>query len=142
MNYKSYKKALIVQLFNRLEKQYSDSGAIMALDIALKRNETDWFEKLPPELDELVEAKLYNGHFMCHVMHQDYILKTGVDENEFKNKILSFFDAKGAEYPAEHNVGQLYTAKSELREFYRQNDPTNSLNPGIGKTSKNKHWCH
>ncbi len=57
MNYKSYKKALIVQLFNRLEKQYSDCGAIMALDIALKRNETDWFEKLPPELDELVEAK-------------------------------------------------------------------------------------
>lgn len=126
----------------RFHTLHPDCGAIMALDIALKRNETDWFEKLPPELDELVEAKLYNGHFMCHVMHQDYILKTGVDENEFKNKILSFFDAKGAEYPAEHNVGQLYTAKSELREFYRQNDPTNSLNPGIGKTSKNKHWCH
>lgn len=119
-----------------------ESGAIMALDIALKRNETEWFEKLPTELDELFVAKLYNGHFMCHVMHQDYILKAGVDEAIVKNKLLAFFDQKGAEYPAEHNVGQLYEAKDALKAFYRKNDPTNSLNPGIGKTVKNKNWSN
>lgn len=115
-------------------------GPIMALDIALRRNEKEWFEKLPPELDKIMEAKLYNGHFMCHVMHQDYILKPGVDENKVKNQLLAFFDEKGAEYPAEHNVGQLYKAKEALKDFYKKNDPTNSLNPGIGQTQKSKYW--
>lgn len=118
-----------------------DFGAIMALDIALRRNEEEWFEVLPPELDELIEAKLYCGHFMCHVMHQDYIVKKGVDAMEVKEQLLAFFDAKGAEYPAEHNVGQQYLAKPPLAKFYQENDPTNSLNPGIGKTPKYKYWA-
>lgn len=115
-------------------------GDIMALDIALRRNESEWFEQLPPELDALIESKLYCGHFLCHVMHQDYIVKKGVDAQAVKEQLLKFFDAKGAEYPAEHNVGQQYLAKPALANFYRQNDPTNSLNPGIGKTAKNKYW--
>jgi D-lactate dehydrogenase len=49
-------------------------------------------------------------------------------------------DARGAEYPAEHNVGHLYHAKPALADFYRAIDPTNSLNPGIGHTSKCAHW--
>ncbi len=116
-------------------------GAIMALDIALRRNEDEWFEKLPPELDEMIESKLYCGHFMCHVMHQDYIVKKGIDAMMVKDKLLEFFEAKGAEYPAEHNVGQQYFAKPALAKFYRDNDPTNSLNPGIGKTAKYKYWA-
>lgn len=120
--------------------QYKQFGDIMALDIALRRNETEWFETLPPELDALIEAKLYCGHFFCHVMHQDYIVKKGVDATMVKDQLLAFFDAKGAEYPAEHNVGQQYVAKPDLANFYRENDPTNSLNPGIGKTAKYKHW--
>ncbi len=120
--------------------KHKQFGAIMALDIALRRNEAEWFEVLPPELDALIEEKLYCGHFMCHVMHQDYIVKKGVDAMMVKDKLLEFFDAKGAEYPAEHNVGQQYFAKEPLANFYRQNDPTNSLNPGIGKTAKYKYW--
>ncbi len=119
------------------KKQFGD---IMALDIALRRNETEWFEKLPREIDDLLEAKLYCGHFMCHVMHQDYIVKKGVDAAVVKDKLLAFFDAKGAEYPAEHNVGQQYVAKPDLASFYRLSDPTNSLNPGVGKLPKNKNW--
>jgi D-lactate dehydrogenase len=46
-----------------------------------------------------------------------------------------------AEYPAEHNVGHLYQAKPQLAAFYRQLDPTNTFNPGIGKTSKQKGWA-
>ncbi|EEQ2456783.1 TPA: hypothetical protein JWI70_002615 [Escherichia coli] len=30
--------------------------------------------------------------------------------------------------------------KAPLQKFYRENDPTNSMNPGIGKTSKRKNW--
>ncbi len=48
---------------------------ILALDIALRRNDTEWFEHLPPEIDSQLVHKLYYGHFMCHVFHQDYIVK-------------------------------------------------------------------
>lgn len=113
---------------------------ILALDIALRRNDRDWFEVLPPEIDQQLVAKLYYGHFMCHVFHQDYIVKKGADSIRLKHQMLEILDAKGAEYPAEHNVGHLYLAKPHLREFYQQADPTNSFNPGIGKTSKQKDW--
>ena len=115
-------------------------GAIMTIDVAFPRNEKDWFETLAPELDELIAVKLYYGHLFCHVMHQNYILKKGVDAKVVKDKILATFDARGAEYPAEHNVGHEYFAKDDLKAFYKELDPTNSFNPGIGKTSKCKHW--
>lgn len=115
-------------------------GAIMTIDVAFPRNEKDWFETLAPELDELIAVKLYYGHLFCHVMHQNYILKKGVNAKEVKDKILATFDARGAEYPAEHNVGHEYFAKDDLKAFYKELDPTNTFNPGIGKTSKCKHW--
>ncbi|WP_392431730.1 D-lactate dehydrogenase [Yersinia sp. HM-2024] len=113
---------------------------ILALDIALPRNEEQWFETLPPEIDQCLVAKLYYGHFLCHVFHQDYIVKKGVDTHVLKQKMLSLLNDKGAEYPAEHNVGHLYIAKPGLKAFYQQIDPTNSFNPGIGKASKLKYW--
>ncbi|AYD43499.1 D-lactate dehydrogenase [Yersinia kristensenii] len=113
---------------------------ILALDIALPRNEEQWFETLPPEIDQCLVAKLYYGHFFCHVFHQDYIVKKGVDTHALKQKMLALLNDKGAEYPAEHNVGHLYIAKPALKAFYQQIDPTNSFNPGIGKTSKLRYW--
>ncbi len=115
-------------------------GAMMSIDVAFPRNEKDWFEKLPKEIDELIEIKLHYGHLFCHVFHQNYIVKKGVDEKLLKDKLLKTFDARGAEYPAEHNVGHEYEAKPVLRNFYKNLDPTNGFNPGIGKTSKNKFW--
>ena len=72
--------------------------------------------------------------------HQDYIVKKGVDAHALKEQMLALLKARGAQYPAEHNVGHLYEAPESLQQFYRQNDPTNSMNPGIGKTSKQKYW--
>ena len=115
-------------------------GDMMSLDIAFPRNEKNWFEKLPKEIDELLEMKLYYGHLFCHVLHQNYIVKKGVDGDELKKKLLKIYDKRGAEYPAEHNVGHEYHAKSSLLNFYKQLDPTNRFNPGIGKTTKLKDW--
>lgn len=119
---------------------HKNFGDIMTIDVAFPRNEKEWFETLAPELDELIAVKLYYGHLFCHVMHQNYILKKGVNAQQVKDAILATFDARGAEYPAEHNVGHEYFAKSDLKKFYKKLDPTNSFNPGIGKTSKCKHW--
>ncbi|CDL79782.1 D-lactate dehydrogenase [Xenorhabdus cabanillasii] len=113
---------------------------ILPLDIALRRNDREWFEHLPPEINDSLVHRLYYGHFMCHVFHQDYIVKKGKNINALKEKMLEILEQRGAEYPAEHNVGHLYKAKPQLKQFYQKNDPTNSLNPGIGKTSKLKNW--
>ncbi|MEM7521444.1 MAG: D-lactate dehydrogenase [Pseudomonadota bacterium] len=114
---------------------------IIALDIALRRNDTDWFERLPKEITDQLVSKVYYGHMMCHVMHQDYIVRKGVDVKALKAQMLELLEARGAEYPAEHNVGHLYKAKPDLAAFYKSVDPTNSMNPGIGKMSRKKHYA-
>ena len=118
----------------------SKIGGTMSMDIAFPRNEKQWFETLPKEIDDMFEMKLYYGHLFCHVLHQNYIVKKGVDTKHLKRELLKYYDSRGAEYPAEHNVGHEYKAKSILLEFYRALDPTNSFNPGIGQSSKLKHW--
>lgn len=113
---------------------------IVALDVALPRDTIDWFETLPDDISDKMALKIYVGHFLCHVMHQEYLVKKGVDCEALEHEICALLDARGAEYPAEHNVGHLYEAKPALRDFYRNLDPTNTFNPGIGKTSKCRHW--
>jgi D-lactate dehydrogenase (quinone) len=121
----------------RYQTLYSERvGEMLALDIALRRNDLDWVEQLPESIASHVELSLYYGHFLCHVFHQDYILKKGADAKAVKQAMLALLDSRGAKYPAEHNVGHLYAAEQGLRAFYRQLDPTNSFNPGIGQMDK------
>lgn len=122
------------------EAHRSSVEDILALDIALRRNDRDWVETLPQEMEEQIVHKLYYGHFFCHVFHQDYIVRKGIDPIEMEHRMWKLLDARRAEYPAEHNVGHLYVAKPALAGFYRELDPTNTFNPGIGHTSKKKHW--
>ncbi|GAC19475.1 D-lactate dehydrogenase [Paraglaciecola arctica] len=118
-----------------------DLGDLLSLDIALRRDDIDWLETLPEELQAQLEMKLYYGHFFCHVFHQDYILKKGSDPKEVKKSMLELLNKRGVKYPAEHNVGHLYEAEKSLKEFYLQLDPTNTFNPGIGKTDKTQRNC-
>lgn len=113
---------------------------IVALDVALPRNEEDWFETLPPDIEESLVHKLYCGHFFCHVFHQDYIVAKGSDCRQIEERMWALLDRRGAEYPAEHNVGHLYHAKPALVSHYKALDPCNALNPGIGRTTKCAHW--
>lgn len=115
-------------------------GPMMSIDVAFPRNEKEWFENLPPEIEDQLEIKLHYGHLFCHVFHQNYIVKKGVDSKALKSKLLKTFDKRGAEYPAEHNVGHEYSAKPILINFYKELDPTNVFNTGIGNTSKHKYW--
>lgn len=114
---------------------------IVALDVALRRDDRHWVETLPQDVEDAMVAKLYYGHFFCHVFHQDYIVRKGSDPLAIEHRMWELLDARGAEYPAEHNVGHLYKAKPELAAFYRRLDPVNGFNPGIGQTSKKKHWA-
>ncbi len=113
-----------------------DVEDIVALDVALRRNDRDWVETLPAEIETAISIKLYYGHFLCHVFHQDYIVKKGNDQLSIEHRVWELLDERGAEYPAEHNVGHLYAAKPALAKFYRELDPCNCFNPGIGQMSK------
>lgn len=114
---------------------------IVALDIALRRNDTQWVEHLPDAMQKQILAPLYYGHFLCYVFHQDYIIRKGVDCLALEHQMWDLLNQRGAQYPAEHNVGHLYVAKPQQADFYHELDPTNTFNPGIGQTSKKKNWA-
>ncbi|PPR25875.1 MAG: D-lactate dehydrogenase [Alphaproteobacteria bacterium MarineAlpha9_Bin4] len=109
---------------------------LLALDISLRRNDKNWNETLPKYLKKLIYKPIYVGHYFCHVFHREYALNKGVDPDIVKSKLLSELKKAGAKYPAEHNVGHSYIAEKNLKDFYKKLDPTNTFNPGIGKTSK------
>ncbi len=114
---------------------------IVALDLALPRNTIDWRETLPDGIEQYIERRIPCGHFMCQVFHYDYAVKKGTDWLDIEHKIIAHLNGRGIEFPSEHNVGHLYTAKPVLADFYRSLDPTNAMNPGIGQTSKLKDWA-
>tara|TARA_Y100001933_G_scaffold56750_1_gene56496 strand:+ start:68 stop:1759 length:1692 start_codon:yes stop_codon:yes gene_type:complete len=118
----------------------SEVGEMISLDVAIPRNEKQWFEKLPKDINEKIHANFHYGHLFCHVQHQNYILKKGVNAKKLKEQMLEMYNKRGAQYPAEHNFGHEYKAKPNLLNFYRSLDPTNTFNPGIGMSSKLKNW--
>ncbi|HET9445161.1 MAG TPA: D-lactate dehydrogenase, partial [Steroidobacteraceae bacterium] len=113
---------------------------IVALDVALRRNDRNWFASPPSEVAGDIHLALCYGHFFCHVFHHDYLLRKGSHAAIVKHRLLRWFEGRGAEYPAEHNVGHLYPAKPAMLDFYRGLDPCNRFNPGIGQTSKHADW--
>ena len=133
-----YVSASAIGRYQALNKK--NIGEMMSLDIAFPRNEKNWLETLPEDINDKLELKFYYGHLFCHVFHHNYILKKGVDAKKLKKELLEIYDKRGAEYPAEHNVGHEYNATPVLTEFYKKLDPTNFFNPGIGQTSKLKNW--
>tara|TARA_B100000767_G_scaffold70254_1_gene66882 strand:+ start:1817 stop:3508 length:1692 start_codon:yes stop_codon:yes gene_type:complete len=133
-----YVSASAIGRYQALNKK--NIGEMMSLDIAFPRNEKNWLEILPKDINDKLELKFYYGHLFCHVFHHNYILKKGVDSKKLKKELLEIYDKRGAEYPAEHNVGHEYKAMPVLIEFYKKLDPTNFFNPGIGQTSKLKNW--
>lgn len=116
----------------------ADASGLVALDVALPRNARRWDDRMPLNAAAMVEVALRYGHFFCHVFHWDYVLRPGSDAAAFKRLVLERLDEAGAEYPAEHNVGHTYEAKPALAQFYRDLDPTERFNPGVGKGESNR----
>ena len=120
--------------FATLDKK--SNSEILALDVAHRRNQEDWDEILPKEIDNKISASFHVAHFFCNVFHREYSVKKDYKNSEVKEMLLKRLQRMGAEYPAEHNVGHFYKAKKDHVDFFQKLDPTNIFNPGIGKTSK------
>ena len=115
-------------------------GNIMAFDVALPRNCKNWYEIINNDVLKDMAYEFKMGHFFCMVFHWDFILKKDSDPIKVKEKMLNLFKKINAKFPAEHNVGHLYNAEIDLVKHYKNLDPTNSFNSGVGKTSKNKNY--
>lgn len=114
---------------------------IVALDLALPRNTLDWRENLPDDVKSAIVQKIPCGHFFCQVFHYDYAVRKGVDWLDIEHRIIAHAASRHIEFPSEHNVGHLYQAGPNLAGFYRSLDPTNTMNPGIGLTSRREDWA-
>lgn len=117
-----------------------ETNGMVTFDVALPRNYAKWYEFLPEDLLEQCAAPYRGGHFMCHVFHWDFVVKTGVDPQAIKARMMSLLDEIGAKYPAEHNVGNQYQAEPEHAAFFRELDPSNTFNAGVGKMSRYKFY--
>lgn len=113
---------------------------IVAIDVALRRNEQDWFDLLPKGDPAGTEIALFYGHFLCHVFHLDYVIASDQCPDHIEQAYLGRLKAAGCEYPAEHNVGHHYAATTHLAAFYQELDPMNALNPGVGQVSRQAGW--
>lgn len=120
---------------------HRDVVDIVSLDIALRRDDPDWVESLPDSLAAPILRRLYYGHFLCHVFHQDYVIAHGHDPAVVEHRMWRLLDDRGAVYPAEHNVGHLYLASEAQERHFRALDPCNGFNPGIGRTSRKCGWA-
>ena len=116
------------------------TGELLPLDVALPRNCEFWNEIITDEIISKSIESFQMAHFMCMVFHWDFVLKKEVELEAVKSNILQKLDEIKAKYPAEHNVGHLYKADKDLSKFYRDLDPLNNFNPGIGKLSKRKFY--
>ena len=122
--------------YQNLHQQTTEE--VLSLDVALLSNDPDWIEDVPDELTKDLVLDLSYGHYLCHVFHNIYVYRKGTDMERIKTLMLERLTARGAKFPAEHNVGHLYESEPVVKEFHRQLDPTNTFNPGIGKTSKKR----
>ena len=119
----------------------SEASAMVTFDVALRRDDEDWLEVLPPEIaDQLLES-VYFGHFFCHVLHQDHVAKKGVDPVALKKQMTALLEDRGAAVPAEHNFGRIYPAPEPMIEHFQQLDPLNMFNAGVGESSPRKRWA-
>jgi D-lactate dehydrogenase len=113
---------------------------VIPFDMAYPRNTLDWRETSPAEVEPHIVGRVRCGHFFCQVFHYDYLVRKGQKLPAIKQQIMRHLEQHGVEFPSEHNVGHLYKAKPALAQFYRDLDPTNALNPGIGQSSKRRNW--
>jgi D-lactate dehydrogenase (quinone) len=78
------------------------------------------------------------SHFACNVVHEDLAYHNDVNihdaKHQFKDTIEHVCHGK---LPAEHGHGTEYMAPLETQQRWKQMDPLNVLNPGIGGLSSN-----
>lgn len=77
-------------------------------------------------------TRMRYSHFGCNVVHEDLEYARGADTHAAKMAFKRAVEARGGRLPAEHGHGTEYHAPPDAQGRWKQTDPTNSLNPGVG----------
>ncbi|MGO2037228.1 MAG: D-lactate dehydrogenase [Brevibacterium sp.] len=117
-----------------------NSSGMITFDVALRRDDDDWLEVLPKEISDQLHISSYYGHFFCHVLHQDHVAKQGVDPVELKKQMMKLLEDRGAAIPAEHNYGRIYHVPPKMEAHFKELDPHNVFNAGVGESSPHRDW--
>jgi D-lactate dehydrogenase len=111
----------------------------VSFDFALPKN-YEHSVILEPEGEEM-EVKMMYGHFGCAVYHYDVAIKGGEREAaSLKKGMVNAVEQVGGKLPAEHGFGTEYTAPPGTVARWKEVDPTNMFNPGVGKTTNLPNW--
>jgi D-lactate dehydrogenase len=104
----------------------------LSIDYAQSKRDTRApdFPFLNDESKPLVRMRY--AHLGCNVVHEDIAFHRGVDLEQCKSSMKHVVEAEGGKLPAEHGHGTEYTAPPEVQKRWREMDPRNVLNPGVG----------
>lgn len=110
------------------------AAAGLSFDYSLSKNFTG-----VPDVERAGSAiakRMRYSHFGCAVVHEDiaYSSLAGTPDEE-KRAVKHAVEVLGGRLPAEHGFGVEYAAPPEVRERWARADPTNTMNPGVGRTS-------
>lgn len=112
------------------------TGAVAGLsfDYSLPKN----FTGVPgvERSGSVISKRMRYSHFGCAVVHEDiaYSSLRGTPDEE-KRAVKHVVEELGGRLPAEHGFGVEYAAPPAVRERWILVDPTNTMNPGVGRTS-------
>jgi D-lactate dehydrogenase len=90
-----------------------------------------------PSLSSVAPLKrMRYSHFGCNVVHEDLAYAPGVDIHAVKMQLKKSVEHEcGGKLPAEHGHGTEYHAPEKTRQRWKDMDPLNVMNPGIGGLS-------
>ena len=92
-----------------------------------------------PALSDSIQKpikRMRYSHFGCNVVHEDIAFPVGVDIHQAKMQLKKSVEIScNGKLPAEHGHGTEYTAPEATRNRWKQMDPLNVMNPGIGGLS-------
>jgi D-lactate dehydrogenase len=114
----------------------------ISVDYALPKNggSTPPLHADEKEAPQPVKRMRYS-HFGCNVVHEDLAYEPGVDVEIAKHVLKESVEHQcNGKLPAEHGHGTEYKAPKDTQERWKQMDPLNVLNPGVGGLSE--HYCY
>ena len=111
----------------------------LSVDYALPKN-YEGVPEMPTELPAL-DQRMRVSHFGCSVFHEELVFaKDASPADSHKEAFKRLVEDLGGALPAEHGHGTEYRAPPETQARWQHTDPTNTFNPGVGKTTPLPNW--
>jgi len=110
----------------------NDGAQGISVDYALPKNGGQI-----PKLTSVPLKRMRYSHFGCNVVHEDLAYGPNVDVEAAKLQLKRTVEIKKGKLPAEHGHGTEYHAPKPTQKRWKQMDPLNVFNPGVGGLSTN-----